>query len=869
MIGQTISHYKILEKLGEGGMGVVYKAEDTKLKRTVALKFLPPELTRDEEAKERFVHEAQAASALEHNNICNIHEIAETDDSQLFICMAYYEGETLKKRIETGPMMIEEALDVAIQVASGLTKAHDSGIVHRDTKPANVIITKDGVAKILDFGLAKLGGRTLLTKSGTTLGTVAYMSPEQARGEMADHRADIWSLGVVMYEMLTGQRPFRGEYEQAVIYSLLNVEPEPVTSLRTGVPLELEIVIKKCLEKDASNRYQRADEVLADLRRVKGETSKVTPSRTAAPRLAREVRKKRKTRSMVYVGAAAILIVAAVALYLLLRPAGVRVNPNYTIRTLYTRSYQTAMQMLLGPMFMYPGISRDGNWVTFGAPDDSGRWNLYFMNVSYREPRKIPLHEAAWLGAARISPNGDLILFGGQATPLRVVSSSGEEVRNVVDNVFGGDWCPDGSRISYVALGGATGSQRWEIWSTQKDGTEKRLEWADSVTQREAFFAIAHCWSPGGESIGWIRDFPQGYSELFTVNLKTGRERQLTFDKKIADEPAWMSNGNIVFMSNRSGVQSIWAIPAEGGEPRQIVGGGTEQPGVRVSGDGKRLLIPEVDAVTDMWATDLAGVNAPQIRPGHFAPWWGFAASGDMQRFAFARNEQSEGWALYVTDHEGKNPVRLVVSKHGSVSPAFSPDGKWIAYLELEKNSENVSLVESDRPGAPRTATVPHLGYNSFVRWIDSQNFVVNNGDLKTYVCSVSRAEPKQLFEDSTWATPILGGKYVVYQDYRNGREGRWIVPLDWRGKATGQAIKFLSSEALAVSSPDSRIWIYEKHPGQLWKITLPERKEELAGRLPPVAKLYSVRFSNDGKRLAYLVDRVTLKLVLLENVFE
>jgi serine/threonine protein kinase len=199
MIGQTISHYKIIEKLGGGGMGVVYKAEDTKLKRMVALKFLPPDLTRDDEAKERFVHEAQAASALDHPNICTIHEIDETDDGQIFICMAYYEGETLKKKIERGPLPFDQTLDLAMQIAQGLARAHEAGITHRDIKPANIMITTRGEVKIVDFGLAKLVGQTRLTKTGTTMGTVAYMSPKQAQGIDADHRSDIWSLGVVLY----------------------------------------------------------------------------------------------------------------------------------------------------------------------------------------------------------------------------------------------------------------------------------------------------------------------------------------------------------------------------------------------------------------------------------------------------------------------------------------------------------------------------------------------------------------------------------------------------------------------------------------------------------------------------------------------
>jgi TolB-like protein/Flp pilus assembly protein TadD len=265
MIGQTISHYKILEKLGEGGMGVVYKAEDTRLKRTVALKFLPPELMRDSEAKERFLHEAQAAAALEHPHICNIYEIDESED-QIFIVMSCFDGQTLKEKIESGPLKIEEALKIAIQAAEGLQAAHEKGIIHRDIKSSNIMINEKGQVKIMDFGLAKLKGQTKLTREGSTLGTAAYMSPEQAQGVDVDHRTDIWSLGVVLYEMITGQLPFKGEYEQAVVYSIMNEQPEPLTALRTGIPMELERIVNKTLAKVPSERYQHADDMVVDLR---------------------------------------------------------------------------------------------------------------------------------------------------------------------------------------------------------------------------------------------------------------------------------------------------------------------------------------------------------------------------------------------------------------------------------------------------------------------------------------------------------------------------------------------------------------------------------------------------------------------------
>ena len=265
MIGRTISHYKIIEKLGSGGMGVVYKAEDLKLKRFVALKFLPPELTCDPDAKARFLHEAQAASALQHNNICTIHEIDETADGQIYLCMDYYQGESLREKIDHGPLRIDDAVDTAIQIAKGLAAAHDAQEIHRDIKPANIMITDKGEVKLVDFGLAKLAQQTRLTMEGTTLGTVAYMSPEQTSSENVDHRTDIWSLGVVLYEMIAGKLPFKGDYDQAIIYSIINEIPPPLTAIRTGVPMELERIVGKALHKDPAERYQHVDDLLVDL----------------------------------------------------------------------------------------------------------------------------------------------------------------------------------------------------------------------------------------------------------------------------------------------------------------------------------------------------------------------------------------------------------------------------------------------------------------------------------------------------------------------------------------------------------------------------------------------------------------------------
>jgi len=264
MIGQTISHYQIIQKLGGGGMGIVYKARDTRLDRFVALKFLPPQLTKETEAKERLIHEARAASSLDHPNICTIYEISETQENQLFICMAFYNGETLENIIKQHPLRVENAVDIAMQVGQGLSKAHREGIIHRDIKPANVIITPEGVAKIVDFGLAKIGD-VPLTKMAAVIGTASYMAPEQINGSKGDQRTDIWALGAMLYEMLTGQVPFQGSYEQAVMYAILNAEPEPIKSLRSGIPDELVHIVETALQKNPVHRYHHMEDLVNEL----------------------------------------------------------------------------------------------------------------------------------------------------------------------------------------------------------------------------------------------------------------------------------------------------------------------------------------------------------------------------------------------------------------------------------------------------------------------------------------------------------------------------------------------------------------------------------------------------------------------------
>ena len=321
MIGKTISHYKILEKLGEGGMGVVYRAQDTKLDRIVALKFLPPHLTSEPQEKERFIHEAKAASALSHTNITTIHEIDEFE-GQMFIVMEYCEGKTLKQIIDKETLSIKKVLDVGIQICEGLTAAHKKEIVHRDIKSDNIMVTKEGQVKITDFGLAKLKGATKLTKTRSTLGTAAYMSPEQASSEEVDSRSDIFSFGVVLYEMITSHLPFKGEHQAAIIYSVINETPEPLTRYKANVPDGLQRIVAKALEKDREERYQHIDDLLADLRRERKslEYVKTTQIPVTEP-------PKPKKKLLPFVIPASVVFILAL-IFLVLKPFKFEVAPE-------------------------------------------------------------------------------------------------------------------------------------------------------------------------------------------------------------------------------------------------------------------------------------------------------------------------------------------------------------------------------------------------------------------------------------------------------------------------------------------------------------------------------------------------------------
>jgi len=449
---QVVGHYRLIEKLGEGGMGVVYKAENVKLERLVALKFLRAHAMEDAEHKARFVREAKATTRLDHSNICSVHEIDEAN-GQTFLAMAYVEGLTVKERIAERPLKLNEALDIAAQTAQGLQDAHEKGIVHRDIKSANLMIAAQGQVKIMDFGLAQLAEQSKLTEKTSILGTPSYMSPEQAVGEKTDRRTDLWSLGVVLYEMVTGRLPFGGERQEAVLYGITHEEQEPVTALRADLPLELERIIRKALAKNRDERYPHAEDLLVDLRSLQkelasGKTSIVSggarSTQLGRPIAGAQDLAKQHSSSRTLLAAVVLLaLTSAVVAVLWLR------SSTPTPEVLH-RTFALAIE---SPAF-WPSISPDGRYVTYLTRTSAAGPTLWVHDLSQDKPRIVAGPEQeVWDIKPFWSPDSRFVLFpaGQQLRRISVLGgdpvTAWEQLPGLTIGPWGGTYSPDGASI--------------------------------------------------------------------------------------------------------------------------------------------------------------------------------------------------------------------------------------------------------------------------------------------------------------------------------------------------------------------------------------------------------------------------------------
>ena len=869
MIGKTVSHYKILEKLGEGGMGVVYKAEDLKLTRTVALKFLPHGLDADEPERARFLQEARAAAILNHPNICMVYDILEHEGEQ-FIVMEYVEGKTLREIVPVKKM--QDAISCAIQIAEALQEAHTHGIVHRDIKAENIMVNSKNQVKVMDFGLAKLKGSLKLTKATSTVGTLAYMSPEHIQGGDVDARSDIFSFGVVLYEMLTGHLPFRGEHQAAIVYSIVNEAPTPPQKYVPGIPSALIHVLDRSLEKDPEERYQSVRDMLIDLRRLKRETSRIIndgptmspgmPETVADGGLLRTRTRGFPTGRILF--AAAVLVLAAIGIVLLLQQRRPKFNPDFTTHTLDIPVTNIGNASL----------SRDGNWAAFPAVDPSEKRWLYFMNLSKRDPRPLVSETSLQISDADISPDAAEVLFSGRFPgrtlhSIYVVSSQGGSPRQVTEPGWLCRYRPDGSRFGYIrgTVTYASASGHVEFWTASSVGGDIRREFIDSVSAGD--ITASFDWSPDAASIAWLRSYPDGSNEITVRDLATGNERQLTSQHAKINSVAWCTNGQIFFSSSKSGNTNIWMISSEGGEPVQVTRGGGPDVGMRLSADGKRMLYIIRQRVDNIWTADIDGQNARQLTYDNCSLGCpAFSPDGDYIAFTLAPADPGQsGNQVFMMKTDGTNRRQVSFDDANHHVPLVSPDGKWLTYSSYgtteSSDSMRVYLVDLSNPGSSQC-----LGYGNFAYWLSADTLVIPFGRYCS-LYSLRDMRTIQAKSDSTWEFPIDKGKSFLVLNQKKGSEGWWVST---RGSGSApRPVLGPASVRYSWLTPSIRFICQLTQNGQVFRIPIsggkPQALPAIFGNLNPWTS--QIFMSHDDKRVGFVRSRSEGKIVLVERLFE